>query len=117
MDHTPQAHPASPTHSLPGSFANYRSRAQQHGPIGGKQEGRPQPPASGDSGSIPRPPVVQNPLYGAIGGYSGHELGSIKPKEGEYFDRSELPARFRKLEWTQREVDAIESGGAALWDK
>ena len=85
--------------------------------MGGKGEGRPQPPTSDDSSSIPRPPQVQNPLYGAIGGHSAKELGSIKPKEGEFFDRSELPARFRKLEWTQREMDAIESGGAALWDR
>ncbi|OTA29506.1 hypothetical protein BTJ68_09351 [Hortaea werneckii EXF-2000] len=40
VDHTPAPHPASPTHELPESFASYRTRAQQHGPLGGKQQGQ-----------------------------------------------------------------------------
>lgn len=34
------------------------------------------------------------------------------PKEGEVFDRSELPARYRRLRVSQAEIEAIESGGA-----
>jgi len=54
-------------------------------------------------------------VYGAIGGHAGSELGSIKPKEGEFFDRSELPARFRKTAWSEEEIDAVSSGGASLF--
>jgi len=53
--------------------------------------------------------------YGAIGGTSGSRLGSIKPKEGEYFDVSELPRRFQKRSWTDEEMDATNSGGASMW--
>lgn len=53
--------------------------------------------------------------YGHIGGKSGHELGSIKPKDGEYFDISELPARFRRRTWSEQEMDATISGGASMW--
>jgi small subunit ribosomal protein YMR-31 len=52
--------------------------------------------------------------YGLIGGRSGRSLGSIKPAEGELFDRSELPRRFRAIPWEQAEIDAIMSGGASL---
>lgn len=50
-----------------------------------------------------------------IGSKSGRQLGSIQPAEGEYFDRSELPARFRRTTWSQAEIDAIESGGASMF--
>lgn len=53
--------------------------------------------------------------YGAIGGTPGRKLGSIQPKEGEFFDRSELPKRFQKRAWTDAEIDAVTSGGASLW--
>ncbi|KAJ6155089.1 hypothetical protein N7470_005655 [Penicillium chermesinum] len=37
VDHTPRVHPAAPTSSLPDSFAAYREKAQQHGPLGRAQ--------------------------------------------------------------------------------
>ncbi|MCJ1249970.1 hypothetical protein MMC30_007196 [Trapelia coarctata] len=100
IDHSPSAHPASPTHSLPDSFANYRSKAQQHGPLG-----------------VTRSPSTASSslAYGAIGGHTGHSLGKIDPPEGMFFDRSELPKRFGRTPWTQAEIEAIETGGASMW--
>jgi small subunit ribosomal protein YMR-31 len=97
LDHNPHAHPASPTHTLPDSFASYRSKAQQHGPLGGQA-------------SLP-----SSTIYDSIGGHAGRALGSIKPKEGEFFDRSELPARFRKKAWSEEEIEAVTSAGASLF--
>ncbi|KAI9747948.1 MAG: Trimeric GatFAB AmidoTransferase(AdT) complex subunit [Chaenotheca gracillima] len=94
VDHAPHVHPASPAESLPDSFATYRSKAQQHGPL------------SRNSSSV---------VAGAIGGHTGGSLGPIDPPQGQYFDRSELPARFGRTSWTQTEIDAIESGGASLF--
>ncbi|KAF1991289.1 hypothetical protein K402DRAFT_389460 [Aulographum hederae CBS 113979] len=94
LDHTPKAHPASPTHSLPNSFAAYREKAQQHGPLNQKME---------------------YSTSGAIGSHSGSSLGPVEPASGQYFDRSELPKRFRRTPWTQAEIDAIESGGASMF--
>lgn len=99
VDHTPHVHPAAPSSSLPDSFANYRSKAQQHGPLGGQVA----PASSASSGA-----------YGAIGGRTGHELGSVEARKGEFFDRSELPARFRRTPWTEEEIEAITSGGASM---
>jgi small subunit ribosomal protein YMR-31 len=96
IDHTPHAHPASPTHELPAgfgsspSFSSYRQQAQQHGPLG----------KAGKSGGI--------------GDRSGHSLGPVTPAKGEYFDRNELPARFRRRPLDIAEIDAIETGGATL---
>ncbi|KKY28627.1 hypothetical protein UCRPC4_g00432 [Phaeomoniella chlamydospora] len=98
IDHTPQPHPASPTNSLPDSFAAYRAKAQQHGPLGGTK-------------SVAKSQYA----YGLIGGHSGSELGPIKPSAGEFFDRNELPARFRRSQWSAAEIEAIESGGASLF--
>lgn len=53
--------------------------------------------------------------YGRIGGRAGKDLGSIKPKEGEYFDISELPKRFQRRVWTEEEMEATISGGASMW--
>jgi len=53
--------------------------------------------------------------YGAIGGTPANKLGSIKPKEGEFFDISELPSRFRRRGWTEEEIEAVTSGGASMW--
>ncbi|KAI9734721.1 MAG: hypothetical protein M1818_006708 [Claussenomyces sp. TS43310] len=103
VDHTPHAHPASPTHTLPegfgsksqspsSTFSSYRQQAQQHGPLGL---------------SISR-------SSGGLGATSGQSLGPVAPAEGEYFDRSELPARFQRTPFTQTEIDAIETGGATL---
>jgi len=99
VDHTPHAHPASPTHELPKdftsppkpssvSFSSYRQQAQQHGPLG----------KTTSSGK----------------GVSGHSLGPVAPAKGEYFDRNELPARFRRTPIDLSEIDAIETGGATL---
>src|ERR1700743_3091565 len=87
VDHTPHAHPASPTHSLPESFASYRSKAQQHGPLGGGGG------SNGGGGTTPSfsAPTTSSVTYGRIGGAAGKSLGPVKPKEGEYFDRDELP--------------------------
>jgi small subunit ribosomal protein YMR-31 len=94
VDHTPKAHPASPTLSLPDSFATYRAKAQQHGPL-----------------NSPRSSVT----YGAIGSSSGASLGPTAAKPGEFFDRDELPKRFHRVPWTQVEIEAIETAGASLY--
>lgn len=107
VDHSPQPHPASPTHQLPESFASYRQKAQQHGPLGGQKNS-----SSGRSfGASMGGPTT----YGAIGGKAGRDLGPIQPKEGEYFDISELPKRFQRRPWTEEELDATTSGGASMW--
>lgn len=100
VDHTPHAHPASPSHELPvdfksadkptsPTFSSYRQHAQQHGPLGRAKTG-------------------------GVGEASGHSLGSVSPTRGEYFDRNELPARFRRTPLEMAEIDAIETGGATL---
>ncbi|OJD33544.1 ribosomal protein mitochondrial [Diplodia corticola] len=91
IDHTPRAHPAAPSQSLPESFASYRQKAQQHGPLNKRTFSS-----------------------GSIGSQPGSALGSVNPGKGEYFDRSELPPRFGRLSWSAAEIEAIESGGASL---
>ncbi|KAF7905018.1 uncharacterized protein EAF01_005540 [Botrytis porri] len=102
VDHSARPHPASPTHELPAgfveaqkssssSFSSYRQNAQQHGPLGRS--------ARSD---------------GTIGSLSGRALGSVAPAKGEFFDRSELPARFRRTPIDLAEIDAIETGGATV---
>jgi small subunit ribosomal protein YMR-31 len=90
VDHTPHAHPASPSGSLPSSFAAYRQKAQQHGPLNTQQ------------------------AFSSIGSHPGSALGPVEPAKGMYFDRNELPERFRRLTWSMDEIEAIESGGASL---
>ena len=97
VDHDPKPHPASPSSDLPNSFASYRKKAQQHGPLGGGQQ------TNQASGS------------GLLESRTGASLGTVMPKEGEYFDRSELPSRFRRTAMTVVEIEAIESGGASVW--
>ncbi|TDZ30621.1 hypothetical protein C8035_v002078 [Colletotrichum spinosum] len=104
IDHTPTPHPESPTGTLPANFGNgsatpkhtsfssYRDHAQQHGPL--------QRSISAESG---------------IGGTPGHNMGSVRPPAGIFFDRSELPARFRRQPIDLAEIEAVESGGAALF--
>ncbi|KAF1976002.1 hypothetical protein BU23DRAFT_58596 [Bimuria novae-zelandiae CBS 107.79] len=92
IDHTPQVHPASPTHSLPESFASYRQKAQQHGPLN----------------------QTNKISTSHIGASPGSSLGPVEAGKGMYFDRSELPKRFQRLAWTADEIEAIESGGASL---
>jgi len=87
IDHTPQVHPASPSHSLPTTFAEYRQQAQQHGPLNARS-------------------------FGTIGKSSGASLGPVEASNGQSFDRSELGPQYAKLPWTLAEIEAIESGGA-----
>ncbi|KAK9770692.1 hypothetical protein SCAR479_12677 [Seiridium cardinale] len=101
VDHSPQPHPASPTGSLPenfgksgngnshSSFSSYRDSAQQHGPL--------------------------RKSVGQIGGSAGAKLGPVQAPKGQYFDRNELPARFRRAPIDLLEIEAVESGGAALF--
>lgn len=104
IDHSPKPHPESPSGKLPegftsssgsssrhNSFSSYRDHAQQHGPL------------------------QKSIRYGeGIGGSAGAELGTIVPPKGVSFDLSELPARFRRAPLDLAEIEAIESGGAAL---
>ncbi|KAL2430560.1 hypothetical protein ABEF95_011027 [Exophiala dermatitidis] len=105
VDHTPHPHPASPTHSLPDSFITYRSKAQQHGPLGGNN-GHASPYQAPTSSAV---------TYGRIGGTPGRQLGPVEPRDGEYFDRNELPRRFWRPQWTEEEIEAVSSGGASLF--
>ncbi|KEZ44703.1 Uncharacterized protein SAPIO_CDS2787 [Scedosporium apiospermum] len=106
IDHTPQPHPASPTGKLPQgfgegytstgtkhtSFSSYRDHAQQFGPL------------------------QKTIKESGIGGVAGSDLGSVQPPQGVFFDRSQLPARFRRLPLDPAEIEAVESGGAALFN-
>ncbi|KAM5345620.1 hypothetical protein ACJ41O_011481 [Fusarium nematophilum] len=106
IDHSPQPHPASPVGKLPESwagygngnaasrhtsFSSYRDHAQQHGPL-------------------------QKTIRaeGGVGGNAGSALGPVHPPDGVFFDVSELPARFRRSPLDAAEIEAVESGGAAL---
>ncbi|KAL2126322.1 hypothetical protein VTI74DRAFT_1180 [Chaetomium olivicolor] len=99
IDHSPQPHPASPTHTLPPSFGSshasfsaYRDHAQQFGPL--------RKTIKADSG---------------IGAVAGSNLGPVAPPKGVFFDRNDLPARFHRQPLTAAEIEAIETGGAALF--
>ncbi|KAL8994234.1 MAG: hypothetical protein Q9169_005728 [Polycauliona sp. 2 TL-2023] len=112
----PHPHPASPTHDLPPSFAEYRSIAQQHGPLA--RDRQPESTStSAQSSSVPSSapaPVPTNRAYGAVGGHSGHSLGSVEPGSGMVMDRTELPRRFWPLSWTDEEIEGVELAGANL---
>jgi small subunit ribosomal protein YMR-31 len=86
----------SPSSSLPDTFAAYRAKAQQHGPLN-------------------TPGRLSSMSYAAIGATPGASLGPVEPKQGEFFDRDDLPPRFRRLPWSEVEIEAIESGGASLF--
>jgi small subunit ribosomal protein YMR-31 len=87
IDHTPRVHPASPATSLPSSFKQYREQfANQQGPLASRSVSS-----------------------------SSRVLFSPKPRDGEAFDRNELPKRFGRLIWTPEEMDAIDSAGASLY--
>ncbi|KAJ6441727.1 ribosomal protein YMR-31, mitochondrial [Purpureocillium lavendulum] len=107
IDHTPKPHPASPSGTLPESFSaygnssaasrhtsfsSYRDHAQQHGPL---------------------QKTIRNAEAG-IGGSSGAQLGPVEAPKGVYFDVSDLPTRFRRLPIDISEIEAVESGGAAM---
>lgn len=101
IDHTPRVHPASPTDSLPSdftdashvSFSEYRQRSQQYGPLRH---------------------TWNRTSEGGIGAAPAAALGSVKPANGVFFDRDELPARFRRSAWSLKDIEAVESGGASL---
>lgn len=111
VDHSPHPHPASPTHSLPdnfvaghraandasshSTFSSYRDHAQQFGPL--------------------RKTIKSGDAEPGIGGSSGSELGPVKAPQGMYFDRNELPVRFRRTPFSTAEIEAYESGGASLF--
>ncbi|KAK4549780.1 hypothetical protein LTR36_005081 [Oleoguttula mirabilis] len=117
VDHSPHAHPAAPSDELPGSFASYRSRVQQHGPLGGEQQKQSssQPSSSGRQGAPSGSAAAQTASpYGAIGGHSAKQLGSLELAKGEVWDRNDLPKRFHRVRWTEAEIEAIESAGASM---
>lgn len=104
-------HPASPTGTLPAgfgtgssssssasnshnSFSSYRDHAQQFGPL--------------------RKTIAAHPSQGVIGSKTGSELGAVAPPKGIAFDRVELPKRFARMPISMAEMEAIESGGAAV---
>lgn len=110
IDHTPRPHPASPSGTLPesfsaygngesasrhNSFSTYRDHAQQHGPLQKSIRG----------------------FEAGIGGTAGSQLGPVEPPKGVYFDLSDLPPRFRRVPFDMAEIEAIESGGAALYHR
>lgn len=103
VDHAPQPHPASPTHSLPSSFtsgsshssfSSYRDAAQQHGPLR---------------------KTFRSLEESGVGGASGAQLGAVEAPKGMFFDRNELPARFRRAPISLAEIEAVETGGATLF--
>ncbi|KZF25766.1 hypothetical protein L228DRAFT_266219 [Xylona heveae TC161] len=91
IDSTPHVHPASPTGSLPDSFASYREKASQHGPLS------------------------RSSFSTISGGRPAKSFGPVAPPPGQFFDRDELPSRFRRTAWSTAEIEAIESGGASLY--
>ncbi|KAK3377386.1 hypothetical protein B0T24DRAFT_648915 [Lasiosphaeria ovina] len=101
IDHTPQPHPESPTHSLPASFtqpshstfSSYRDHAQQFGPL--------------------RKTIKSSEA--GIGGLAGSDLGPVSPPKGVFFDRNELPSRFHRTPISLAEIEAVETGGAAAF--
>lgn len=46
---------------------------------------------------------------------TGQQLGNVQPGKGEVWDRDELPARFRRMRWSEAEMEAVNSGGASLF--
>jgi hypothetical protein len=102
VDHTPKPHPASPTNSLPAnftgrasySFSEYRQRSQQYGPL---------------------QKTWTRLSEDGIGAAPAAALGSIEPAKGMFFDRDELPARFRRSVLSPEEIEVIESGGASVF--
>ncbi|OTB04070.1 hypothetical protein M426DRAFT_23187 [Hypoxylon sp. CI-4A] len=105
VDPTPKPHPEAPSGALPGkiggggggnshtSFSSYRDHAQQHGPL--------------------RKSIVG--AANGIGSRSASHLGPVEAPKGVFFDRNELPARFRRTPLTAAEIEAVETGGAALF--
>ncbi|KAK3686336.1 hypothetical protein LTR37_019926 [Vermiconidia calcicola] len=112
-DHAPHAHPAAGGQQLPESFASYRNRATQHGPLGGQQQQQSQRQGAPSAAPKPAAPVIEP--YGNIGGHSGRQLGPVQPAKGEVWDVNELPVRFRRRPFSQAEIEAVETAGASMW--
>lgn len=104
IDHAARhPHPASPTQNLPSDFAavsshetfsSYRDHAQQFGPLR---------------------KTIKTLSERGIGGATGNELGPVAASQGEYFDRNDLPGRFRRTPLSAAEIEAVETGGATLF--
>ncbi|KAJ4288871.1 hypothetical protein N0V88_007204 [Collariella sp. IMI 366227] len=99
VDHSHRPHPASPTQTLPPNFGSshstfsaYRDHAQQFGPL--------RKTIKADSG---------------IGAVAGSHLGPVAAPQGVFFDRNDLPTRFRRQPLTEAEIEAIETGGATFY--
>ncbi|KAF2399084.1 hypothetical protein EJ06DRAFT_538505 [Trichodelitschia bisporula] len=91
INHAPKPHPAAPASRLPDSFATYRQKAQQHGPLN------------------------TSATNTGIGAQTGASLGPVElHPSGMAFARSELPKKFQTVPWTLAEIEAIESGGASM---
>ncbi|CAG9948816.1 unnamed protein product [Clonostachys rosea f. rosea IK726] len=104
IDHTPKPHPASPDGKLPASFVSTLP---------------PATPPSAPTATMPAARSLQKSIRysetNGVGGTSGSALGSVAAPAGMYFDTSELPARFRRAPIELEEIEAVESGGAALF--
>ncbi|EON95687.1 putative ribosomal protein ymr-31 protein [Phaeoacremonium minimum UCRPA7] len=107
VDHSPHPHPASPTHSLPENFAKHHEQASSHSSFSSYRDHAQQ--------FGPLRKTIKSPADAGIGGTPGSDLGPVKPPQGIYFDRNELPARFRRTTITEAEIEALESGGATLF--
>ncbi|KAF2864107.1 hypothetical protein K470DRAFT_279908 [Piedraia hortae CBS 480.64] len=105
-EHPPKVHPASPIDELPDSFAKYRQRAQQYGPLASSSSSKTSNASSRQARSSGK----------SFGELTGEELGSPEPKKGQFWDRNDLPPRFHRMTWTQADIEAIESGGATLYE-
>jgi len=95
-------HPSAPS-ALPNSFAEYRIRAQQHGPLSA-------------AGSAAAAVKAQAAAAGFVGHRAGRTLGPPLPTatSGLAFDRNDLPARFHRPRVAFEEIEAVETGGASL---
>jgi small subunit ribosomal protein YMR-31 len=50
-----------------------------------------------------------------VGGSTGAQLGPVQAPKGMAFDRNDLPARFRRRPLSAAEIEAVETGGAAMF--
>ncbi|KAJ1338414.1 small subunit ribosomal protein YMR-31 [Microdochium nivale] len=99
IDHTPKPHPEAPGKALPGSFGSSSPNANSHPSFSSYRDSAQQ----------------HGPLRKNLGLASGAALGSVSPPPGQYFDRNELPQRFRRAPLDLAEIEAIETGGATLF--
>ncbi|KAK6831797.1 hypothetical protein RU639_002888 [Aspergillus parasiticus] len=90
VGHPSRSPSMSSTSSSYDSFAAYRSRAYQHGPL--------------HQASLMR---------GLVNSRSAASEKSLIFRD-EYIDHGDLSSQTHHLPWTEAEIDAIESGGASL---